>query len=367
MQVMRIQWYRLTGLMVVGMMAVVSGHAQEVRKYSNEFLSIGVGARSLGMSNSTVATIRDVDAGYWNPAGLTGVQNNLQVSAMHSEYFAGISKFDYGAIATPIDSMSTLGISVIRFAVDDIPNTTQLIDAEGNVNYDRITSFSAADYGFLFSYARKMKVPGLSIGGNAKIVYRRVGDMASAWGFGLDAGLQYQYKKWQFGAMGRDITSTFTAWTFNLNEETREVFTLTDNEIPENSLEVTLPRLILGVGRQFDIKERFSITPEINFDVTFDGQRPVAINSDPVSIDPHMGVEASYLNLLYLRLGVGNIQQVKAEIGDQKELTYQPNMGVGIRLKGISIDYALTDIGDQSVALFSNVFSLRLEFNKRKK
>lgn len=367
MCVMEFRWYRLIGLVMVWCLTSEAASAQETRKYSNEFLSIGVGARSLGMANSSVATIRDVDAGYWNPAGLVGVQDNLQVSVMHSEYFAGISKYDYGAFATPIDSVSTLGISVIRFAVDDIPNTTQLIDAEGNVNYDRITSFSAADYGFLFSYARKLKVPGLSVGGNAKVIYRRVGDMASAWGFGLDAGLQYQRNKWQLGVMGRDITSTFTAWTFNLNEETKEVFTLTDNEIPENSLEVTLPKVILGAGRQFDIKERFSITPEVNLDVTFDGQRPVAINSDPISIDPHIGVEASYLNLLYLRFGVGNIQPVKAEVGDQKELTYQPNMGIGIRLKGISIDYALTDIGDQSVALFSNVFSLRLEFNKRKK
>jgi hypothetical protein len=71
--------------------------------------------------------------------------------------------------------------------VDNIPNTIELIDADGNINYDRITSFSAADYAFIFSYARKLAVPGLTIGGNAKVIYRKVGDFASAWGFGLDA------------------------------------------------------------------------------------------------------------------------------------------------------------------------------------
>jgi len=109
------------------------------------------------MSNSYVASADDVTSGYWNPAGLLRIKANLQIAAMHSEYFAGIAKYDYGAIATPIDSVSAIGLSVIRFGVDDIPNTTELIDAEGNIDYDRIVKFSAADYAFLASYARKLK------------------------------------------------------------------------------------------------------------------------------------------------------------------------------------------------------------------
>ena len=344
----------------------VVASAQESRKYSNEFLSIGIGAAALGKSNATVATVNDVSSGYWNPAGLTGVRDNIQVSAMHAEYFAGIAKYDYGAFAIPIDSTSGLGISAIRFGVDDIPNTTELIDANNNINYDNIESFTAADYAFIFSYGKRTKIPGLSVGANAKIIYRMVGEFANAYGFGLDVGAQYRYKGWQFGAMGRDITSTFTAWNFGLDERTKEVFAATDNDIPENSLEVTLPRFILGAGREFSIKEKFAITPEFNFDVTFDGQRNVVISSDPVSVDPYFGIETNYLNLIYFRVGVGNFQRVKAEIGNQKETTFQPNMGLGVRLKSLSIDYALTDIGDQSVALYSNVFSLRLDINRRK-
>ena len=98
---------------------------------------------------------------------------------------------------------------MVRFGVDDIPNTTQLIDQNGQVNYDRITTFSAADYGFLVSYAKEIGEKGLSVGGNAKVIYRQVGDMARAWGFGVDVGAQYQFGKWQVGAVGRDITSTF--------------------------------------------------------------------------------------------------------------------------------------------------------------
>src|SRR5690554_7176908 len=81
---------------------------------------------------------------------------------MHSEYFAGIAKYDYIGLAHSIDEKSAVGFAAIRFGVDDIPNTTQLIDNEGNIDYDRITLFTAADYGFLFSYGRKLGIEGLS-------------------------------------------------------------------------------------------------------------------------------------------------------------------------------------------------------------
>ncbi len=136
----------------------VFSYAQEAPKYSNEFLSIGVGARGLGLSGAMVASVNDVTAGFWNPAGLTLGTGDLQIGLMHNEFFAGIGKFDYGAIAAPIDATRTIGFSVLRFAIDDIIDSTQLLDSEGNVDYDRLTSFSAADYAFLFSYAKKLKL-----------------------------------------------------------------------------------------------------------------------------------------------------------------------------------------------------------------
>jgi len=72
----------------------------EVPKFSNEFLSIGVGARSFGMSHAVSATTVDVTAGYWNPAGLTGLERDADFGLMHAEYFAGIAKYDYGGFAT---------------------------------------------------------------------------------------------------------------------------------------------------------------------------------------------------------------------------------------------------------------------------
>lgn len=334
-------------------------------KYSNEFLGIGVGARALGMSNSSVAAVGDVTAGYWNPAGLSRMTGKYQVGLMHAEYFAGIAKYDFGSVAARIDSNSAAAFTVIRFGVDDIPNTTELIDKDGNVNYDNVQSFSAADYAFLLTYSRlNKKIAGLRYGANAKLIYRKVGKFANAWGFGIDLGLQYSVKRWNFGLAYRDATSTFNAWSFNIPDNMRDVFNATGNTIPTNSVEVTLPRLILGAGYMFNFGKRFSLYTELNFNVTTDGKRNTLIKSDPFSIDPTFGLELGYNNLIFIRAGVGNIQSYTDD-NAKRVTTVQPNLGLGIKLRSVCIDYALTNVGNASVAPYSNIFSLRFDINSK--
>jgi hypothetical protein len=65
--------------------------------------------------------------------------------------------------------------------------------------------------------------------------------------------------------------------------------------------------------------------------------------------------------MVYVRGGVGNFQNIK-QLDGGESVGFQPNIGVGFRYKGIQVDYALTDIGDQSAALYSNVFSLKLDW-----
>lgn len=327
-------------------------------KYSNEFFNIGVGARSLGMSNASVANVNDVTAGYWNPSGLLKSKHDMEVGLMHSEYFAGIAKYDYLGFSKKLDDKSAVGLSIIRFGVDDIPNTTELIDKDGNVDYDRITTFSAADYGFLFSYARANIFKGLTGGANFKVIHRRIGDFAQAWGFGIDLSTNYQYKGWELAAVLKDVTTTVNAWSFNLSDEMKATFDSTGNVIPQNSTELTIPRLIVGASKYHEFNQKFDLLGEINFDFTFDGKRNSLIGTNPVSIAPNLGFEFGYKKVVYLRAGIGNIQKV-TQINYDKTLSVQPNIGVGLRVKNFYIDYALTDLGNTSVALYSNVFSVK--------
>lgn len=334
----------------------------QTAKYSNEFLSIGIGAKSFGMANSTVAHINDVTAGYWNPAGLSGMDHDYELGAMHAEYFTGIAKYDYLAGAMAVDSTQHLGISIIRFGVDNIPNTTELIDNQGNIDYDRISYFSAADYAMLLSYSRKTSLPNLCIGGNVKIIHRAVGKFAHAWGFGFDLGGQYQTGPWHLGATIRDVTTTFNAWSFNEEALLTEAGDSTFNFAPDNNLEITPPQIIIGAAWQTSLNEKFHAMLEMDINLYSDGKRHTLLSSNLLSLTPRIGAELHYNHLIYLRLGAGNFQQIH-DIHQKKQLSWQPNLGIGIHYKNFSIDYALTDIGDQSVALYSNIFSLRYAFD----
>jgi len=331
-------------------------------KYSNEFLNIGSGAAAMGMANVQVSFVNDVTAGYWNPAGLTGLKTRYEGTLTHTEYFAGIAKYDYGAMAIKLDTSSTLAVSLIRFGVDNIPDTRFLYDANGTINYNNIKQFAIADYAGLLSYAKKhVLLKDLSMGANFKVINRRVGQFANAWGFGIDIGTQYTVNQWRFGLMAKDITGTYNAWSFN-TDELKDVFAATGNKIPQNSVEVTLPKWVLGISRYFVVAKKFGVNTALDADFTFDGKRNTVIKSDVVSIDPKLGAEINYNRIIFLRAGVGNIQKVKA-ITKEEITSTQVNFGVGFRIKTIQIDYALANVGDvSSGSLYSNVFSLKVGF-----
>lgn len=340
----------------------------QFRKYSNEFLNIGAGARGLAMGSAQVASVSDGTAGYWNPAGLTSIKDKPQINAMHAEYFAGIGKYDYASIAIPTTgNKRVLGITALRFAVDDIMNTLFLVEPDGSINYNNIQAFSSADYAFILSLAQKLKqtsTKNLQFGVNAKIIHRSVGSFAKAWGFGIDAGLQYTKDQWHFGLAGRDITTTFNTWSFSFTEREKQALYLTNNDIPVKSTEMTAPRLIAGIARDVRVSKKVSLLAEANFDFTFDGRRNTVISSNPISIDPKLGLEANINHVFYLRGGINNFQQAlkDGDTTNQKRVwIYQPSAGVGFRLQNVKIDYAFTNLANQSNPLYTHVFSLQLD------
>ncbi len=341
----------------------------DAQRFSNEFLSIGVGARAQAMGKTGVATVNDATAGYWNPAGLAHLEHDgWQVAAMHAEWFAGVGKFDYISGAKKLgETGRTIGISLIRFGIDGIPNTLNLFEEDGSINYDNIVPFSAADYALIAGLGQKL-VKGSdkwTAGANLKIIYRNIGPFATAFGFGLDAGLQYKTRKWQIGLSGKDITGTFNAWNFNFTDDEIEVLEVTENELPENSVEVTKPQVILGFARNFELKNKFGLLAEINFQTTTDGRRNTLIQTNTFSIAPNLGLELDYKKFLFLRMGVSNLQK-DTDIGSDPFWTFDPSLGIGLIFKSLEIDYAFTDIGDQRNSTFSHVISLQFKIPKKK-
>jgi hypothetical protein len=66
--------------------------------------------------------------------------------------------------------------------------------------------------------------------------------------------------------------------------------------------------------------------------------------------------------MVFLRGGVNNFQQY-TDIDLDNQVKFEPNIGVGFRYRGIQIDYALANIGGAGGTLFSNIFSLKLDFS----
>ena len=359
------------GLLLVGATAALAlpaaAQSTKTPKYSNEFLNLGVGARALGMGKVQVSLADNATAGYWNPAGLVNQTHKYDGVLMHSELFSGVVKNDYGAFSMPLDDKSAIGVSVMRLGVDNIADTRNIVNEYGHVDYSKIELFSVADYALLLSYARKLgSVEGLSVGANAKVIYRNIGKFAHGYGFGVDAGVQYNHKGWNLGLMARDITTTFTQWTINADEYNKGINSTYANgkdPVPTNSSEITLPRFVLGAGRRFELPKEFSALVAVDLETTTDGQRGTPISTKTVSVDPRLGVELGYKNLVFLRGGAGNYQTIQSFAVNSNgafdsSWKGQYSLGAGVAVSGLRVDLALSRLAVEKLGSTSQTNSL---------
>jgi hypothetical protein len=338
---MRVRW-----MMTLMIALPLSTQGQTVvGKYAGEFLAVGVGGRALGMGSASVAVAGDATAGYWNPAGLARI-TYPQVVLMHDEQFGSAVNHDYGAVAIPFGTSTSLGLSVIRLGVDDIPDTRNAgVDAAGNLTYDpaqfsridpsRVTYFTSADWAFLFTYARAA-TDDFSYGGNLKLIRRGLGG-ASATGVGVDIGFLYQvHKQIMLGANLQDITTTLLAW----NTGRKELISPT--------LKLGAAGLVEALGGLF--------TPAVDFDVRFENRQYASmLHLGRISIDIHSGLEYQLKNVVALRVGYTDV----------KQLTF----GAGFHLPKLNIDYSFVKFDKQdqlgNTHRISLMFTLESERFKR--
>ena len=115
------------------------------------------------------------------------------------------------------------------------------------------------------------------------------------------------------------------------------------------------------MARKFRLGRFFNLLSEVDINMRFARTNDI-ISTDIASIDPALGFQLDYDNFVFLRAGVGNFQNT-TEFDGSKSLSLQPNLGVGFIYNGIQIDYALTNIGSVGNALFSNIFSVKIDYS----
>jgi len=344
---------------------VASNVFGQAPKFSNDFLNIGVGARGMAMAGAATAHTVSIQAAYWNPAGLPYNPAKFQVSAQHAEWFSGIGSYDYMAFGKRMDDeyKSFGSVSVIRMAIDQIPNTLRLRGPDGSIDYSKIESFSVSDYGIFLSYGRKLADTRWSLGFSSKIIHRSFGSFAKAWGFGFDAAFRYHSNDFSVAVMGRDITTTFNAYSFNFNAEEQAILSQTGNAIPVSSVEYTLPKFVLACSKKFRVSEKSFLLLACDLECSSNGTESSLLGLNKFNVDPRIGLEASYLGKVFLRTGVGNFQKIQDELDSKKRnLSYYPTAGMGIRLGKLTLDYAMTNIGNTGEGSYSHFFSLGLDF-----
>jgi hypothetical protein len=313
----------LAGVMVL--LLPTSGRAD---KYAAEFLRIGVGARALGMGGAFTSIANDASAAYWNPAGLMTL-DNAELLFMHAEQFGDLATHDFFGYVQPLsgeggERTATVGLSVIRFGVDDILMTRDAWnDTNGNgkpdpgeVDASRFRKGSDVEWGVLFSYARNAGER-LHVGGNLKVVRQGLLQNTS-FGMGVDVGLLYLAgHDFTLGARLADITTTQISW----DTGTREVVA------PSVTLGAQWTRSLPGI--------KGDLTVAADLPMTFEGREEASqFSAGALGSDFQGGLEYWFSHAVALRLGTA---------------AGEWTAGGGLRYRLLGADYAFLphdDLGD---------------------
>lgn len=313
--------HSLAAILLVGTAASALG-----AKYAGEFLSVGAGARGLGMGGAFCAVADDATAGYWNPAGLLSIQGQ-QAILMHSERFGGLVRYDYLGYGRS-DGATGLGASLFRTDVGDIANTTGLpyhdsgadgvfgIDGdgvpgdagnddfdpesnpggtEGNGDWDPgeeliydedlITYENGVDWALYLSWSRSVS-PAFSVGASAKVIQRGLMGY-SAFGLGLDvAALWKPSQAFTVGLNLQDASVTQIFWDTGSNES-------------------VLPTAKLGMAVRWPLTKFATVaTIAADGDFRFEGREYSSqYHFGGVSLDTHIGAEFLVKDLVAIRIG----------------------------------------------------------------
>jgi hypothetical protein len=145
-----------------------------------EWLSRYRTARTLGLGGAFVATADDPLGVLWNPAGLSGMDQN-EVRFENARLFEETS-INSMSFAVPGSWLPSFGVTVVALGSGEFEKTNDMNDALG--------TFKQGETAYLFTLSR-LFARRLAVGTNLKLVQQTVEEF-SGQGFGLDLGVTYE-------------------------------------------------------------------------------------------------------------------------------------------------------------------------------
>ncbi len=156
-----------------------------------QFVKIGVGARQTAIGEASISIVRDVNAMFWNPAGISGIQSG-EASFSYNRWFAGMNHFS-AAVGYTIEDIGTIGLSAVALSYGDIPEALSS-SATGSADTRTGATFTGSDMMFGLSFSHQF-MDRLSIGVSAKYLQEKLwvyskGVMAFDFGTYFDTGFK---------------------------------------------------------------------------------------------------------------------------------------------------------------------------------
>src|SRR5262245_24501166 len=93
------------------------------------FLSLGAGAREVGLGGAAAAVVDDASSLYWNPAGLMRLERR-SVSLMHAPHLEE-SFYDYGAYGQRVGNLG-FGAAVHYFSAGSLTGASDVNEPLGD-------------------------------------------------------------------------------------------------------------------------------------------------------------------------------------------------------------------------------------------
>jgi len=286
-------------------------------KYAEEFLNLGLGARSYGMGGAFTSLADDATSFYWNPAGTAQIEKKT-LFFMHSTQYKDLMTYDGATFILPGKSArKTLSFGILYLNIPDIYDTRNAWEDTNNdgipdfdeIDYDKITSFNDNEIAVFLNGAIK-KRDNLFIGFNVKYLRKSFAEF-SANGLGTDLGIVYiPAQRIRLGLNLKDITGSFLLW----NTGTKELIypkIRTGITVTANFFFITESRVNLSMDTEIRGDHRLS-TSQVSY--------------KSINADFFWGMEYWFKDIVALRLG-----------SDRGDIS----TGLGLSYMGINIDYAV--------------------------
>ncbi len=312
-------------------LAVFGGDFSKVGTAAAQFLKISAGARGAAMGDALAAAANDVDALYWNPAGITKL-SSISLGVSNSRWFADIAH-NYAGFVAPLSESDYIGLSVTELSVPEQEVTT-IEKPEGTGVY-----YQVSDLAIGISYSRKL-TDRFSVGVTAKYIQQNLYN-ESANTIAIDFGSLLQT-----GFHGLVIAMAISNFGGNLKLEGRDLISTSDinrnisgdyNPSSDLSTEQWSLPLNFRIGAALDIvgkNDPVFLSDEHRFTLAIDGNHP----NDNVE-RANIGGEYSWDETIFLRSGY----KINYDV---EKWTFGAGVKVNFAETQFIFDYAYVDYND---------------------